>query len=195
MTARMGETGTLDQCATVHMASDRDWIARCGRIAREAGVGESYPYLGVEDIARRVRKTPVQFLIVHYELERSVLADTVKAVRHHHDNGVKFMPIVVFTRDSSAPALRDFLKMGFDDIICFPCTVAYLAGRLAHQIGHRLDYLQTETYCGPDRQRLFEDEVEAGAHGGQQTHFAIQRDPAHGIKILAQEHHGARHAG
>lgn len=183
------ERKMLGQCAAILMASDRDWAARCAEIVREAGMGESYPFLGIDDIARRLRKTPIQYLIVNYRVEEEALNQAVTAVRNHHESGVRFMPIVIFTRDSSAATALHFLKMGCDDIITFPSTHGYLAERLAHQIGRKLDFVHHGEYFGLDRPSLREDEGEAPEH------FTIFRDPAHGIKILSQGRKPGRHAG
>jgi DNA-binding response OmpR family regulator len=178
----------LGQCAAIHMAPDRDWSARCGEIVRAAGMGEAYPFLGVEDIVRRVRKTPVQFLIVNYRVETEALAGTLAEVRHHHEPCVRFMPVIVFTRDSSAVTALHFLKLGCDDIVTFPSTLATLGARLGLQIGRKADYVHQGDYFGLDRPGLRE-EGEAGEH------FTISRDPAHGIKILAQGKRPGRQAG
>jgi DNA-binding response OmpR family regulator len=180
----------LDQCAAISMAPDREWSARCGDIVREAGIGESYPFLGIEDIARRVRKTPIQFLIVNYRVETGALAQTIAEVRQHHESGVKFMPIVVFTRDSSAATALHFLKMGCDDIITFPSTTPYLADRLAHHVGRKIEYVHAGDYFGLDRPNLRD-----GTEGDVSEHYTIHRDPAHGTKILAQNKKPARSAG
>jgi len=181
----------LGQCAAILMAPERDWAARCGEIVREAGMGESYLFLGIDDIARRLRKTPIQYLIVNYRIGEQALAETIMAVRHHHESGVRFMPIIIFTRDSSAATALHFLKMGCDDIITFPATRDYLAERLAHQIGRKLEFVHHGAYFGLDRPSLREDEGE----GEAPEHFTIFRDPAHGIKILAQGKKPARHVG
>lgn len=181
----------LGQCAAILMAPDRNWVARCGEIIREAGMGESCLYLGVDDIARRLRKTPIQYLIVNYRVGEQALSETVTAVRQHHDAGVRFMPIVIFTRDSSASTALHFLKMGCDDIINFPATQDDLAERLTHQIGRKLDFVHHGAYFGLDRPSLREEESE----GEVPEHFTIFRDPAHGIKILSQGKKPARHVG
>lgn len=184
----------LDNCAAIYMASDREWITRCRAIGEEAGFGETYPFLGVDDIARRVRKSPVQFLVIHYHLEEEVMRETIRAIRHHHEKDVKFMPIMAFTKDSHASLLKHFLKMGFDDIITFPCSISHLVSRFALQVERKLDYFQAGDYFGPDRRRLLEedgDESERRA-GGAFTHYVIQRDPEHGVKILSQDHHTVR---
>lgn len=181
----------LGQCAAIHMAPDRDWAARCGTIVREAEVGEACLFLGIEDIARRLRKTPIQYLIVNYRIGQAALGEVIAAVRRHHEAGVRFMPIIVFTRDSGTATALDFLKMGCDDIITFPATRAHLAGRLAHQIGRKLDFVQHGGYFGPDRPSLRDGE---GA-GEVAEHFTILRDPAHGVKILAQGKRPGRQVG
>ncbi len=180
----------LDRCAAIHMAPDRDWSARCGALMRDAGMGEAYPFLGVDDIARRVRKTHIQFLIVHYRTRTAELAATLGQLRHHREAGVRFMPVIVFTRDSGASTALDFLKMGCDDIITFPCTRNYLAERLTHQIGRKIDYVHAGSYFGLDRPSLREDEP-----GEPSECFTIHRDPVHGIKVTAQKKSPARGAG
>lgn len=180
----------LDKCTAIHMASDEAWIERSMAIAREAGFGATYPYMGVDDIARRIRKTPIQFLFVHYEIGERVLRETMIAIRHHHERDVKFMPMVAFTRDSSVPVFKRFLKMGFDDIIAFPCAMTHLVGRLELQIERKLDYFQAGDYFGPDRRRLIEgdeDYQRERRSGGTYTHFVIERDLEHGVRILQQK--------
>lgn len=185
----------LERCAAVHMASDRDWITRCRAIARQAGFGQSYPYLGVDDIARRIMKTPVQFLFAHYGLEEQVLRDMVRTIRHHHEPDVRFMPLVVFTRNSNAPALGHFLKMGFDDVIAFPCTVPHMVARLALQIEREHDYFQAGDYFGPDRRRILDEDGEQVPDTrppGRHTRLVVRRDPEHGVRILSREQHVPR---
>lgn len=183
----------FDACAGVHMASDQNWIARSRAVAEKAGFGENYPYLGIDDIARRARKTPVQFLFCHYELEDSVLAQTVSAIRNHSERDVRFMPIIVFSKESSTASLKHFLKMGFDDIVIFPCELSYFISRLGQQISRKLDYFSVGTYFGPDRRRLLADEPRAdNGAGGSYTQYVVQRDPAQGVRILSQSQHGAK---
>lgn len=184
----------LEMCAAIYMASDREWITRCRAIGDEAGFGETYPFLGVDDIARRVRKSPVQFLVVHYRLEEEVMRQTISAIRNHHDKDVRFMPLIAFTKESQAKLLKHFLRMGFDDIVTFPCSISHLVSRFTLQVERKLDYFQAGDYFGPDRRRLLDEDGEAGDKraGGAFTHYVIQRDPQTGTKILAQDHHSAR---
>ncbi|WP_404400629.1 hypothetical protein [Pelagibacterium halotolerans] len=180
----------LENCTAILMASDKAWIERCKTLAHDAGFEEAYGFLGVDDIARRVRKTPVQFLFAHYEIGEDVLRETMIAIRHHHERDVKFMPMVVFTKDQSVPSLKHFLKMGFDDIIAFPCAMSHIVGRLELQIGRKIDYFQAADYFGPDRRRLMEEDEEARKErraGGTYTHFIIQRDIENGVRILHQK--------
>lgn len=180
----------LEHCAAVHMAPDRAWIARSGDGVRQAGIGESYPFIGIDDIARRVRKTPVQFLIVHYKVEREELVKVLADVRGHREQGVKFMPVVVFSRDSDAATALDFLKMGCDDIVAFPTSVATLRERLLHHVGRKIAYVHDGDYFGLDRPNLRADaDPEAGER------FTVLRDVLHGIKILSQGKKAGKKAG
>ncbi|WP_196260025.1 hypothetical protein [Pelagibacterium limicola] len=180
----------LDHCAAIHLAPHRDWSTRCGEIVRGTGMGESCLFLGVDDIARRVRKTPVQFLIISYKTDAADIEQAIAEVRHHRETGVRFMPIIVFSRDSSAATAVHFLKMGCDDIITFPCTLDYLAERLSNQLGRRIDYVHAGDYFGLDRPNLREGDEEDIVE-----RFTVQRDPVHGIKILSQSKKPTRHAG
>ncbi|MCD7058606.1 hypothetical protein [Pelagibacterium xiamenense] len=185
----------LDKCTAIVMATDKAWIERCKKLAHTAGFEETYGFLGVDDIARRVRKTPVQFLFAHYELGEDVLRETMIAIRHHHERDVKFMPMVVFTKDQSVASLKHFLKMGFDDIVAFPCAMTHLVGRLELQLDRKLDYFQAGDYFGPDRRRLMEEDEDYRRErraGGTYTHFVIQRDIEHGVRILHQKQEHAR---
>lgn len=185
----------LEKCSAIPMASDRQWIARCEKLFADLGFSSARPYLSLEDVARRARYTPVQFLFAHYRLDDADLRDTVRAIRHHQEVNVRYMPLIVFTKDPSAEALRHFLAMGFDDIVSFPCALDYLTGRLLQQIERAQEFFEAGNYFGPDRRRLLDgDEIKNKRGGGAYTRYVIERNPVAGVRVLSQERKGVAQA-
>ncbi|WP_127145137.1 hypothetical protein [Pelagibacterium montanilacus] len=188
----------LDDCGALLFASDAKWIAKTTALCETLGFGETAPFDGIEDLGRRARRRAITYILADYRIDADLLAHTVRIIRHHDADPVRFAPMLAFTKGLDAEIYGKYIRMGFDDIIAFPQTMARVARRLRAQLDTPIDYFQAGPYFGPDRRRLLEEEPEDDREPGEGfTRLVITRDARKGIEIVETHDHQAaeRRAG
>jgi len=74
-------------------------------------------------------------------------------VRHHPDDNVRFLPVVVvsaYTTEKITSITRD---MGANEILVKPVSGTGMASRICAAIDHARPFVETDKYFGPDRRR------------------------------------------
>ncbi|MFT6657120.1 hypothetical protein [Maritalea sp.] len=109
------------------------------------------------------------------------------AIRTFRDDEIRFSPSILMTKEISRQELQEYIGIGFDDIVQFPCTFDMLRTRVKRQINNIKKYYETDDYFGPDRRNYFASQ---SPHLDKRTGMtpykcvSIRRDVFKGIEVV-----------
>lgn len=179
----------LENCTALAVADDREWLSRIFEIARPAGFTECRRYGSPGDLAAYRKSTP-PFVFLHHKLDPGMIRQVVTGVRGASELETRFVPIIMITADRNQASILNYLQMGFDDILIYPCDPNQVRKRLRAQFDMPQHYFQTQTYFGPDRRKTLvrRDQPEQRNAGYKfYRHFVIQRAVKRGIRVLSSQ--------
>ena len=175
------------------LTNDKSWSAHMHDLLLQAGFKESRMFPRNPAALTKHRNGPLPFVFIHSSVGPAYAQRAFTFIRAHTDASVRFLPIVVLTETRDAATILKFIELGCDDIITMPLTAAALMERLKRQVGHPLDYFQTDTYFGPDRRQheATRDSTNEARGKGDHffRHFSIQRHLQHGVTIIDTDVH------
>lgn len=158
-------------------------------LARQAGFSGVQDFRGVPEAELQAQVTPLIFFLFAAVARPAALAPLVQAIRRTPALGICFAPLVYFAGTASIEAIRSCINIGFDDIITLPLTLGRVAERIERQVNRTIVYFETPTYFGPDRRGRMEHEPGHSLRGtgGQHRRFEIVRNPATGVRVVADD--------
>ncbi len=115
------------------------------RSIREAG--------DVETAFQILRTSPADMVICDWEMEPVSGLDFVKRVRNDKDSPNPQIPIIMLTAHSEMTRVMEARDSGINEFVVKPISANTLYARIRDIIRHPRNYVQTETYFGPDRRR------------------------------------------
>ena len=115
------------------------------RSIREAG--------DVETAFQMLRTSPSDMVICDWEMEPVSGLDFVKQVRNDKNSPNPQIPIIMLTAHSEMTRVMEARDSGINEFVIKPISAKTLYARIRDIIKHPRNYVQTETYFGPDRRR------------------------------------------
>lgn len=183
----------LAQTSAYILGADNAAVMRLDGLVRSAGFAQTRRFVSASDVVQR-RHAHIAFIFLDEALDPATLAAVRADIRGCADAGLRFMPIIQFSRDVSAKARRAKAALGFDDVIDPEGTGEEIARRLEMQLDRNRDYFETATYFGPDRRLGRAADAGPGLVVHPCRHYVIRRIPASGIKVVRQEEMGSARA-
>lgn len=178
-------------CNAYTIAEESEWQGRLSGVLGQVG----FRYSIRLEAAGRLDSTSsnmLNYLIIHSSRSRDLVYSVTKAVRSSGDDRIRFMPIIVLMDASFESEVHEFINLGCDDIIIYPCPTNQLAKRLALQFKTKREYFQTDTYFGPDRRIATYDKPNSNRNDGKDstyTHIIIKREVTGRINIVSRTQH------
>lgn len=178
-------------CNAYTIADENEWQGRLSGIMQQIG----FRYSIRLEAASRLGATNagmLNFLIIHSSKSRDLVYSITKAIRSSNDDKVRFMPIIVLLDASLESEVHEFINLGCDDIMIYPCAAKKMAQRLELQVKSQREYFETENYFGPDRRITTYDEPHPKRQGGKQSrykHMLIKREVSGRVNIVSETMH------
>lgn len=158
-------------------------------LARAVGFSTVERYAGLAHAERQLRDIPLAFFLCAEVSDLATLKPTADAIRFSPSLGLRFSPLIYFSRSLSVECIRQCIRMGFDDVIALPYANGDLSERIFRQVGRPQVYYETATYFGPDRRnRMGHPRSSESDHGGgQYRRIEIVRNPMTGVDVLRDD--------
>ncbi|TDQ67437.1 hypothetical protein ATL17_1450 [Maritalea mobilis] len=180
-------------CAFI-ICADGAWAKSFHTVLAELGFGQIEHIHDTKSINVVPFARPLQFCFLTHTSPRHEIQTAIRTVRQHKHERHRFSPMILLARDLSRQQIHDYVAMGLDDILQFPCSLKFMDARLKRQISKPLKYYETEDYFGPDRRRSQDELPQQGEQRKGQSdyrRYLIQRDPFKGSHILDVYDHEA----
>lgn len=178
-------------CIAFTIASEAEWRGRLSAVLQQIGFRQSIRLNAAESLMP-ADHTRLHFLLMHSSMNRDLIHKITQFVRSSADENIRFMPIVVLLDASLESEVQEFLQLGCDDIIIYPCSAKTITQRLVQQVNTQRDYFQTDNYFGPDRRQLGMNEDHPERRGGKESsfrHMVISRAITGKIEIVSDTQH------
>ncbi|AVX03266.1 hypothetical protein MXMO3_00734 [Maritalea myrionectae] len=175
------------------------WTKSCNSVLSEIGFAHIEHITDAKALALVPFSRPLQFCFITPASDQNELKRVMRAIRGHNLDKHRFSPMIMLARSLSRRQIDDYIGLGMDDIVQFPCSLKFMGDRLKRQLCRPLKYFETDTYFGPDRRRDAEREVdhqERRKGEADYRQYLIQRDPFEGVRMLdIYDHQAAQLAG
>lgn len=125
--------------------------------------GAAAPYMaGNGDEALKVLLTDkVDIVLTDWEMDPIDGLDLARRIRAGEGNIDKFIPIIMMTSYSNMPNVNESRNAGINEFMCKPISAKALYLRIEEIILRPRQFVEVDSYFGPDRQRrddpTFED--------------------------------------
>lgn len=185
----------FENCSAYVIAGEEEYRRRLSPILDKIGFGIA-GRLGADDglamPAGSVSRLP--FLIVHSGVDFAAVEKVVALLRNRPEDQFRFIPIVALLDNRYESTVRNYIGLGCDDIVIYPCTARELRRRLKQQIERERDYYQTPDYFGPDRRgTAFANRQGPFREGqGECRHIVITRDLNGAVTVVSDTVETAR---
>lgn len=169
------------------ICADGAWSKSSHAVLSEIGFAH-IEHIAEADVLRGTSfSRPIQFCFLTPASSHIELRQSVKAIRGHKTDRHRYSPIIMLARALPRQQINDYISMGIDDIVQFPCSLKFMGDRLKRQLNRPLKYFETDSYFGPDRRRHSEgmpDHQEQRRGEADYREYLIQRDPFKGAQVL-----------
>lgn len=140
-----------------------------------------------DDLERSISRQHVNYCFFSQASDLAQIRAAITAIRGFREDELKFSPIMLMAKEVSRKNLGDYIAMGFDDIVQFPCTPEMLRTRAKRQLNHIVKYYETNDYFGPDRRNYFAAEPHNQAkRTGLMPYrrYSVRRDVIKGVEVV-----------
>ena len=178
-------------CNAYTIASESEWHGRLSGIMQQVGFRRCTRLEAAGRMDAAMSKA-LSFLIIHSSKSRDLISRVASAVRKSDEDHIRFMPIVVLLDASRESEVVEFINLGCDDIIIYPCTPQVLSKRLELQVTTKREYFETDTYFGPDRRIPQFDKAHPDRKGGAGSFYkkiVIKRDLSGKVTRVSETEH------
>ncbi|MCF4099606.1 hypothetical protein [Maritalea mediterranea] len=180
------------------VCKDSAWAKSFHSVLTEIGFAQVEHFAEAESLNVVPFSRPLQFCFLTQISSNKEVRAAMQAIREHRHERHRFSPVVMLSRDLPRQQIYEYIAMGIDDILQFPCSLKFMTDRLKRQMFQPVKYFETEDYLGPDRRRTFDDVPKGESeHAAQRTGMAdyrrylFQRNPFKGVKMLDIYEHRA----
>lgn len=178
-------------CNAYTIADEKEWQGRLSGIMQQIGFRYNIKLEAAGTLSSSTAGM-LNFLIMHSSKSRDLVYTITKAIRSSNDDVIRFMPIIVLLDASLESEVHQFINLGCDDIIIYPCPPQKMAQRLELQVNTQREYFETDNYFGPDRRITTYDKPHPLRQGGKQStykHILIKRQLTGRINIISETMH------
>jgi hypothetical protein len=141
---------TITQCNAVTFASGQATSDLMLELGKKLGFGETIDY---PRFAENETKG-LNFFIVHGSIPDANKLRLIRALRAHPDVMRRFAPVICVLSGGPRHQVVPLVEMGFDEVLFLVDSMESMRAKLNAQLNHRLMYVQTSKYFGPDRRRI-----------------------------------------
>ena len=176
----------LNRCNALVFSADGRWSEAFCTNLKSIGFGETFCVCDFDDLERAISRQNINFCYFSQTSHIDQIRAAMSAIRGYRDDELRFSPVILMAREISRNSLSDYISIGFDDIVRFPCTIDMLSSRTKRQLNTELRYYETESYFGPDRRNYFAanaSQLEQRNGSVPYRRHSIQRDVFKGIEI------------
>lgn len=117
------------------------------------GVGSIYEAKDGEEGFKSFCLTNADILIIDWDMEPIDGLELTRQIRNSPQSPNRLVPIIFLTGYSSVKKVIQARDVGVTEFVVKPFTGADLAKRLAYVINRPRDFIDAESYFGPDRRR------------------------------------------
>jgi len=177
----------LNRCSALVFSADGQWSeAFCANLS-SIGFMRTFCVSDFEALERSISKHHINYCFFSQSSQVEQIKAAVHAIRNFRDDDVRFSPVILMAKEISKQELREFIGIGFDDIVQFPCTFDMLRTRAKRQLHAVLKYYETEDYFGPDRRNFFGSQAETEERRTGMTPYkclSVRRDVFKGVELV-----------
>lgn len=141
---------TIAQCKAVTFASGHATTDLMRELGKKLGFGETIDY---PKFAENESKG-LNFFLVHGSIPNDNKQRLLRALRSHPEPIRRFAPVVCVLSGGPRHQVVPLVEMGFDEVLFLVDSIESMRAKLNAQLNHRLMYVQTPKYFGPDRRRI-----------------------------------------
>jgi len=116
------------------------------------GIRHEHIFAGIVDLSNAIKASPPDLLIVDGELGLAAF-DLVRDIRQFKLGRNPFIVISVMVDAKTEGAAQRAILSGADDVLIKPVAPGTLLDRVAYFTMHRLPFIVTSDYLGPERRR------------------------------------------
>ncbi|MBK1795993.1 hypothetical protein JHL21_15990 [Devosia sp. WQ 349] len=172
---------TIAQCNAVTFAAGQATSELMREFGKKIGFQETIDY---PRFAENEAKG-LNFFLVHGSIPDANKLRLIRALRSHPDVMRRFAPVVCLLSGGPRHQVVPLVEMGFDEVLFLVDSVDSMRAKLNAQLNHRLMYVQTSKYFGPDRRRieLVDRNDPRRKYGGSEfRRIMVVRNPTSGIE-------------
>ncbi|MBT3532623.1 MAG: response regulator [Rhodospirillaceae bacterium] len=123
------------------------------------------------DLCNLVKSQKFELVIFAADTDGSPAARLVKQARRYESASDPYTPIILVSWNSASEVIRRALNTGTDQLLMWPFTTEQLGERVDALISSRKEFVETESYLGPDRR---DAKVRSGSDGSVQVPNALR---------------------
>lgn len=177
----------LNRCSALVFSADGRWSeAFCANLL-SIGFWRTFCVSDFETLEKALSKHHINYCFFSQTSRVEQICAATRAIRNYQDDDIRFSPIILMAKEISKTELREYIGIGFDDIVQFPCTFDMLRTRAKRQLNNVVKYFETEDYFGPDRRNFFVSQSprhEARTGLAPYKCFSIRRDVFKGVELV-----------
>ena len=121
-------------------------------IMRDYGLRKTRTFARIDDLLNAVKEVPPDVLIVADDMDPK-LFDAVRDIRHYRIGRNPFLMITMMVKAENDAAVKRAMLAGADDVMIKPVAPGKMLDRLEHITLHRLPFIVTNDYLGPERRK------------------------------------------
>lgn len=106
-----------------------------------------------EDAWRVFQSQKPDIVLTDWEMETMTGIELVRKIRRDPDSANRMIPVVILTGYALPERIIEARDAGVTEFLVKPFTAKELANRLAYVINKPRDFIETDTFVGPDRRR------------------------------------------
>lgn len=175
------------KCNVFAISGETEWKLRLSAVLRQIGFRKIVRLNSAEQLSPS-SFSQLNFLLMHSSMNKELIYKVTETVRASRDDNIRCMPIIVLLDIGLVSTVHEFINLGCDDLIIYPCSAKEICQRLITQVQTERDYFETPNYFGPDRRIHLPDKEHAERRDGMKstyTHLVIKRSLSGGVEIIS----------
>ena len=149
---------------------DNSWgVEILTRIFQGFGARQLHRADTIEKASALISKFPVDLIITEMLMEDDNVLEFVRKLRNDADNERnRFTPVILLSAHTASAKVAEARDSGANFFVAKPLSPKVMMDRVLWVAGGKRQYLQTDSYAGPDR-RFRQDPLPEGMIGRRQT--------------------------
>ncbi|MCZ4273767.1 hypothetical protein [Maritalea porphyrae] len=177
----------LNRCSALVFSADGRWSeAFCANLI-SIGFMRTFCVNDFESLEQAISRHHINYCFFSQSSQVVQIRAAINAIRTYKDDDVRFSPIILMAKEISKEELRQYIGIGFDDIVQFPCTFDMLRTRAKRQLNNVIKYYETADYFGPDRRNFFGSQTQQHEKRNGLAPYkclSVRRDVFKGVEVV-----------